>query len=185
MTLRTSVFIAASLDGYIARPDGGIDWLPDPPADEEHGYDAFIRDVDLHVIGRGTFEKVLTFDGWAYGSRRVLVLSRTLHADAIPKSVRATVSLHRGPVDAAFVRELESSGVTHAYVDGGQVIQSFLRAGLIDDMIITHIPVLIGRGLPLFGALPADIWWEHRSTRAFSSGLVQSSYRRAVARGPG
>lgn len=179
MTLRTSVFIAASLDGFIARPDGGIDWLDRPGFDEDHGYDAFIADIDLLVIGRGTYEKVLSFGGWAYGDRRVVVLSRTLRPDDLPDRVRATVTVHPGPVDTAFLRELEASGATHAYVDGGRVIQSFLREGLLDDMVITRIPVLLGSGLPLFGAVPGDVWWTHVATRSFASGLVQSTYRRS------
>ncbi|MEO6443870.1 MAG: dihydrofolate reductase family protein [Gemmatimonadaceae bacterium] len=177
--MRTSVFIAASLDGYIARPDGANDWLMQAATSgEDHGYDDFISTIDVMVLGRASFEKALTFDGWPYGALRVVVLSRTLSDADIPEALRAKVSIHPGPVDAPFVQWLGESGATHAYIDGGKVIQSFIRAGLLDDMIVTRIPVLLGSGLPLFGDVSPDVWWDHLSTRAFPSGLVQSEYRK-------
>lgn len=177
------VFIATSLDGFIARPDGGIDWLfHQPPTDppEDHGYDAFVSRVDTLVMGRGSFEKVMTFEQWPYAGLRVIVLSRTL--GELPADFRDKAELHRGSLEELRTKVQGSKGV---YVDGGQVIQSFLRLGLIDEMTVTRLPVLLGSGLPLFGPLTgdqqsADQWWQHQDTRVFAgSGMVQSTYRRA------
>jgi dihydrofolate reductase len=175
MPLRASAFIATSLDGYIARPDGGIDWLPDPSTStEDHGYDAFLADKDVIVMGRGTYELVLTFGGWPY-PLPVVVLSTTLRDADIPERARGKVTLHPGPVPA-LVRDLEGAGHRHAYVDGGQVITAFLAAGCLERITITRVPVLIGRGLPLFGEVARDLPFAHQRTVAFPSGLVQSTY---------
>lgn len=170
------VFIATSLDGYIARPDGDIDWLlqRDDP-NEEHGYDAFIADKDAIVMGRGSYDKVATFDPWPY-DRPVLVLSKRLAGTPVPDALRGKVRFaDLAPLDA--MRELARDGVRRVYVDGGQVVQAFLRAGLIADMVVTTVPVLIGAGRPLFGALPADRDLALVASRSFPSGLVQSTYR--------
>jgi len=170
------VFIATSLDGYIARPDGDIDWLlaRDDPQ-EDHGYDAFIADKDAIVMGRGGYEKVATFETWPY-DRPVLVLSRRLAGMPVPERLRGKVRFaDLSPHDA--MRELEQGGARRVYVDGGQVVQAFLRAGLIEDMVITTVPVLIGAGRKLFGELPDDRDLTLVASRAFPSGLVQSAYR--------
>jgi dihydrofolate reductase len=167
-----SVFIATSVDGFIARPNGNLDWLP-AGGGEEHGYDEFIATVDALVIGRGTFETVLTFDSWPYGSKRVIVLStRPLDLSAARGGVVEQMS---GPPEAIAAR-LDAEGVRHAYVDGGVTIQRFLRARLIQRLIITRVPVLIGEGIPLFGPLDSDVRLQHVATRTFPSGLVQSEY---------
>lgn len=168
------VFIASSLDGFIARPDGALDWLlsRDDPA-EDHGYDAFIARMDAIVMGRGTFEAVLDFPDWPY-SLPVLVLSNALKS--IPAPLRGKVTLSDlSPRDA--MRQLAAGGCRRAYIDGGRIIQSFLRDGLIHDMTLTTVPVLLGQGRPLFGTLPADIPLTHQSTTAFPSGLVQTTWR--------
>jgi dihydrofolate reductase len=170
------VFIATSLDGYIARPDGGIDWLlaRDDPQ-EDHGYGAFIADKDAIVMGRGSYEQVATFDPWPY-DRPVLVLSNRLAGTPVPEGLRGKVRFaDLAPVDA--MRALERDGARRVYVDGGQVVQAFLRAGLIDDMVVTTVPVLIGAGRPLFGELPRDRDVALVASRSFPSGLVQSTYR--------
>jgi len=156
------VFIATSLDGFIARADGDIDWLSqrDDPA-EDHGYSAFIADKDVIVMGRGSYEKVLTFESWFY-DRPVVVLSE---------------QLAHSPVPAALMEELAGQGVHRVYVDGGQLVQSFLRDGLVADMVITTVPVLIGSGRPLFGRLQQDVDLKLVSSCCFPSGLVQSTYR--------
>ncbi|WP_108879398.1 dihydrofolate reductase family protein [Anderseniella sp. Alg231-50] len=170
------VFIAISLDGFIARRDGNIDWLmKQQTSGEDHGYDAFMASVDGIIMGRGTFEKVLTFGDWSY-PKPVVVMSGTLNDADIPGDLRDKVQVSAlGP--AEIMRELADKGWARAYVDGGRVIQSFLQAGLISDMTLTHIPVLIGEGLPLFGKLDRDIDLEHLETRSFPSGLVSSTYR--------
>ncbi len=177
-SLRTSVFIATSLDGFIARENGDIDWLSvadqgkqDPT--EDYGYAAFFDTVDAVVMGRGTFEKVLTFGEWPYGSKAVVALSK--RQLEIPEHLSATVhATTSAPVELA--RELAEEGHRHAYIDGGQTIQSFLGAGLVDRLIITRIPVLLGAGRPLFGRLPADVRLRHVRTTDYANGLVQSEY---------
>lgn len=170
------VFIATSLDGYIARTDGGIDWLlsRDHP-DEDHGYNAFIKDIDGLIMGRGTFEKALSFDPWPY-ALPVVVMSKTLTFAKVPVHLRDKVRI----VDLSpsqLMKSLEQEGWKRTYVDGGQVIQSFLREKLIADLVITTVPVLLGRGRPLFGLLNEDVSLTHLKTAAFPSGLVQSTYR--------
>lgn len=170
------VFIAVSLDGYIARPDGGIDWLlsRDDPT-EDHGYDAFIADKDMIVMGRGSYEQVAGFDAWPY-DRPVLVLSARLAGTPVPARLAGKVRFaDLTPADA--MRAMEREGVRRVYVDGGRLVQSFLRANLIADMVITTAPVLIGAGRPLFGELPGDKSLSLVSSRSFPSGLVQSTYR--------
>ncbi|WP_343730016.1 dihydrofolate reductase family protein [Duganella sp.] len=169
------VFIATSLDGYIARHDGDIGWLlqRDDPA-EEHGYNDFIAGKDLIVMGRGCYQKVLTFDRWHY-ALPVLVLSRQLAGTAVPPALQGKVRFADLTPRQAMA-ELAQQGVRRIYLDGGQLVQSFLREGLVTDMVITTVPVLIGGGRPLFGALPNDIDLKLVSSRAFPSGLVQSTY---------
>ena len=170
------VFIATSLDGFIARPDGDIGWLleRDDPA-EDHGYTDFIADKGAIVMGRGSYEKVITMGEWAY-DRPVLVLSRQLAGTPVPDALQGKVRFcDATPRDA--MAQLEAQGVQRVYVDGGQVVQSFLREGLIADMVVTTVPVLIGAGRPLFGALPHDVSLRLESSRHFPSGLVQSAYR--------
>ncbi|WP_373376108.1 dihydrofolate reductase family protein [Cupriavidus nantongensis] len=170
------VFIATSLDGFIARPDGDIGWLleRDDPA-EDHGYTDFIADKGAIVMGRGSYEKVVTMGEWAY-DRPVLVLSRQLAGKPVPDALQGKVRFSDAtPHDA--MAHLEAEGVQRVYVDGGQVVQSFLREGWIADMVVTTVPVLIGAGRPLFGKLPHDVSLKLESSRHFPSGLVQSSYR--------
>jgi dihydrofolate reductase len=167
-----SVFVGTSVDGFIARPDGALDFLP-PGGGEPHGYDEFIASVDALVIGRKTFEAVLLFEAWPYGRKRVVVLSgRPVDLSAVRGGV---VEQMAGP-PAEIVSKLGARGIHHLYVDGGITIQRFLRAGLVDRLVITRVPVLIGEGIPLFGSLPRDIRLRHVSTRHFPSGLVQSEY---------
>jgi dihydrofolate reductase len=169
--MKASVFIATSLDGFIARANDDLDWLP-PGGGEEHGYEAFMSTVDALVVGRRTYEKVLTFDTWPYGQKPVVVLSTQALASAPPGAVVECMS---GP-PAEIVSRLAGRGVEHVYVDGGITIQRFLEAGLIQRLIITRIPVLLGSGIPLFGPLPRDIVLQHLGTRQYASGLVQSEY---------
>ncbi len=170
------VFIATSLDGFIARPDGSLDWLlsRDNPA-EDHGYTAFIAGMDCILMGRGTFETVATFPDWHY-TIPVHVLSATLAAQPVPDHLRSKVTFHDLSPDQAMAH-LAAQGHRRAYIDGGQIVQSFLRAGLIADLTITTAPVLIGQGRPLFGTLPQDVALIHEATTAWPSGLVQSRWR--------
>jgi len=170
------VFIATSLDGFIARPDGDIGWLlqRDDP-DEDHGYQEFIADKDAIVMGRGSYETVARFDPWPY-DRPVIVLSKRLAGTPMPAALEGKVRFSDAAPREAMA-ELERQGVRRVYVDGGQLVQSFIRAGLVDDMVITTVPVLIGTGRPLFGAVPRDLDLLLAGSRSFPSGLVQSTYR--------
>ena len=171
--MTASVFIGTSVDGFIARPNGDLDFLPEGGG-EPHGYNEFIASVDAIVIGRKTFETVLAFEAWPYGDMRVVVLSsRPLDLSAVPGGV---VEQMAGP-PAEIVSQLAARGIKHLYIDGGITIQRFLREGAIQRLIITRVPVLIGEGIPLFGSLPRDIRLRHLATRHYPSGLVQSEYQ--------
>jgi dihydrofolate reductase len=165
------VFIGTSLDGFIARANGDFDFLP-PGGGEPHGYHEFMATVDALVIGRKTFETVLAFDAWPYGDKPVFVLSTRPLAPAPAGAV--VEHLSGEPADIA--SQLDARGIAHVYVDGGVTIQRFLRAGLIQRLIITRVPVLIGDGIPLFGPTSRDIPLTHVATRHYASGLVQSEY---------
>lgn len=167
-----SVFVGTSVDGFIARRNDDLDFLPEGGG-EPHGYDEFIASVDAIVMGRKTFEKVLTFAVWPYGDKRVVVLSsRPVDLSAAAGGV--VEQMAGSP--AEIVSQLEASGAQHLYIDGGITIQEFLRAGLIQRLVITRVPVLIGDGIPLFGSLPDDVRLRHVATRQYQSGLVQSEY---------
>jgi dihydrofolate reductase len=170
--MTASVFIGTSVDGFIARKNDELDFLPEGGG-EAHGYTEFIASVDAIVIGRKTFEKVLTFGSWAYGKKRVVVLSSRPVDLSV---VRGGVVEQMAGAPAEIVSQLAARGVHNLYVDGGDTIQRFLRAGMIQRLIITRVPVLIGEGVPLFGALPHDVRLRHVATRSYPSGLVQSEY---------
>jgi dihydrofolate reductase len=169
--VKATVFIATSLDGFIARANGHLDWLP-PGGGEPHGYDEFIATVDALVIGRKTFETVLAFDTWPYGDKPVIVLSTNPLPPAPPGALVERMS--GDPLD--ILSRLAARGIRHVYVDGGITIQRFLQAGLIQRLIITRIPILLGEGIPLFGPLTRDIILSHVATQQYASGLVQSEY---------
>ena len=184
--MKASAYVATSLDGYIARENGDLDWLPGGGSDdsndsnEDYGYQAFMDTVDVLVMGRNTYEKVLTFGDWPYGDKRVVVLSsRTLD---IPSRLAQSVESMSGS-PAELVRRLLERGARHLYVDGGKTIQGFLEAGLLQELTITRVPVLIGSGIPLFGPLRWDVKLRHIETRHFANGLVQSRYE-VLAPGP-
>ena len=170
------VFIATSVDGFIARENGDIGWLleRDDPT-EDHGYDAFIADKDVIVMGRGSFDSIRHVTPWPY-NRPVLVLSASLSEGDLPQELSGQVRIS-ATTPADTMAMLQAEGRRRAYVDGGQIVQAFLRAGLIADMVITQVPVLLGSGRRLFGTIPSDIPLIHQATRTFPSGLVQSMYR--------
>ena len=167
-----TVFVGTSLDGFLARRDGSFDFLPEGGG-EPHGYDEFIAGIDAIVVGRNTFDVVRAFPQWPYGKKRVVVLS----SKPVDFSfVRDGVVEWMSGEPAEIVAKLAATGAKNLFVDGGLTIQRFLAAGLIERVVITRVPVLIGEGIPLFGALTADIQLRHVSTRSFPSGLVQSEY---------
>ena len=175
--MKVSVYIATSLDGFIARADGGIDWLVDagdPNDPEDYGYAAFMAGVDCLVMGRNTFEMAMSFPEWPHEGKRVIVLSRALRK--VPQQAKGKIEIFASGIEKLMAK-LESEGVRRIYVDGGKTIQSFLKAGLVDDLTLTRIPVLIGSGVPLFGSLEDDVRLVHVSTTVFKSGFVQSIYK--------
>ena len=170
------VFIATSLDGFIARTNGSLDWLPGAngtTVDEDHGFNTFMGGVDALVMGSRTYEKVLDLGFWPYGDKPVIVLT-TRPGELQPPPSGAVEFLSGDPL--AVAAQLDQRGLHHVYLDGGQTIRRFLAAGLVRRLIVTRIPILLGEGIPLFGELGRDVPLRHVATRSFPSGLVQSEY---------
>lgn len=177
VAIKCSVFIASSLDGFIARKNGSLDWLPGSDGEtggEDYGFNEFFMSIDTLVVGRNTYDLALTFKEWPYRGKKVIVLS-----SGFPKTPKNLAEGVEGTSSSPkeLIHRLASSGSVHVYVDGGKTIQSFLQANLIHEMTITRIPILIGDGISLFGPLVHDIKLQHLSTRAFESGFVQSKYK--------
>ncbi|WP_433971690.1 dihydrofolate reductase family protein [Tunturiibacter lichenicola] len=170
--MKLSVFCGVSVDGFLARPDHSLDFL-ETGEQEPHGFEEFYNSVDVVVIGRKTFDVVLTFGEWPYGKKQVVVLSSNpLNFSSIKNGVVEQMSGEPSEV----VTQLKARNFKHAYTDGGITIQRFLSSGMIDRMIVTRVPILIGTGIPLFGPIPHDITLRHLATRTFKGGLVQSEY---------
>jgi dihydrofolate reductase len=169
------VYIATSLDGYIAAIDGGLNWLYEipNPNNDDYGYTEFLSGIDAIVMGRGTYEKVLSFEQWPY-EKPAFVLSRTL--TSVPDALADKVEFIKGDLKP-LVRELNARGYQNLYIDGGKTIQSFLAEDLIDVMIIARIPVLLGNGIPLFGKMTHDIKFSHQKTDIYGD-IVKSFYTR-------
>lgn len=174
--MKASVFVGVSVDGFLARSNGAVDFLPDEGG-ESHGFEEFWASVDVVVIGRNTYEWVYNYGGWVYGKKRIVVLSsRTLDFTEVRQRASDVNVEQITGEPAEVVAKLEASGVKHAYIDGGVTIQRFLRAGLIQRLIVTRVPVLIGQGIPLFGTLPHDIKLRHVATQTYATGLVKTEY---------
>lgn len=173
--MRTTAYIGTSLDGFIARKDGEIDWLIQFENSEiNQSYLDFANEIDAIVMGRGTFEKVITFPSWPY-LQKVFVLSTQIKE--IPNNLKEKVTiLLMEPKE--LLPYLSNKGYSNIYVDGGKMIQSFLKEDLLDTLIITRVPMLIGNGIPLFGLLDNDITFKHVQTNIFSNGLVKSHYEK-------
>ena len=170
--MQVSVFVGTSVDGFIARRNGSFDFL-DEGGGEPHGYTEFFASVDALVIGRKTFETVLGFPEWPYEDKMVVVLSsgsfdlsgvRGRHVEQMAGAPREIVS------------KLAAKGIKHVYLDGGDTIQRFLRDGCVHRMTITRVPVLIGDGIALFGAVQRDIKLRHVATTTYAGGLVKTEY---------
>lgn len=177
MNPTVSVFIATSLDGYIARRNGDIDWLDAAnaavPEGEDCGYSTLMQSIDALVMGRNSYEKVLSFGTWPYGETPVIVLSRKPIAfpDNLPKSVQ-----HSSETPHELYQRLSRAGVEHIYLDGGKTIQRFLDAGLIDELTITVIPIILGDGIPLFGPTKSDVSLNCMDVKVYEFGFVQLKY---------
>lgn len=170
------VFIATSLDGFIATKDGGIDWLLEIPNPEnsDYGYNDFIKKIDGIIMGRKTFEMALTFKEWPY-NKRVFVLSNSLKM--IPENLVNEVEIVNGDLKE-LIHRLRGRGFENFYIDGGKTIQSFLKENLIDGMIITYVSVLLGEGIPLFGTLQQNVKFKAIKTEILNEHLVQTRYIR-------
>ena len=175
--MRNFVYIATSLDGFIATNNGGIDWLMEIPNPQksDYGYADFISQIDALVMGRKTFEKVLSFGGeWPY-DKPVFVLSETL--SEIPEIVMGRVEFINGTIKD-ILKQLNEKGYNNLYIDGGKTIQSFLKEDLIDELIITTVPILLGDGYPLFSKLSESLKFIHKKTDIYDNGLVKNHYSR-------
>lgn len=170
------VYIATSLDGYIATEDGGVGWLDDIPNPEQSdfGFAEFMAGIDALVMGRSTFDVVLDMGEWPY-EKPVFVLSRSI--TEIPDHLLGKASLLQG-TPAEIIATLEASGLSRLYIDGGKVVQQFLNAGLVDEMVIARVSVLLGKGIPLFADLEGVSKWRHRQTEVLNETLTKSWYVR-------
>lgn len=177
MTKKNSVFIATSIDGYIADKNGGIDWLnsiPNPDNDDM-GYVEFTNNIDALVMGRTTFETVCGFDvDWPY-LKPVFVLSNTLNE--IPESHEEKAFLIKGTL-TEIIEQINKKGYNRLYIDGGTTIRNFLKADLIDEIIITTIPILLGGGSSLFSELPNELKFELIATKTYLNQITQRHYKR-------
>jgi len=174
--MANTIYIATSIDGYIAREDGSIDWLMDLPNPEksDYGFSEFLKRMDGIIIGRKTFETVLGFNPWPY-TKPVFVLSTTLKE--LPDGFSGKAEIVKGELNN-IIDSLKKKGISNLYIDGGKTIQSFLKEDLIDEMIITRIPILLGSGIPLFGKNGLELNFEHIDTKIYNNILVRSKYLR-------
>jgi dihydrofolate reductase len=169
--LKCSVYIATSVDGYIARPDGGLDWLARVEAEgEDYGYAAFVAGVDALVIGRNTYDTVLGFGQWPYAGKRCVVLTRR------PADPRDDVEFFEGE-PGPLLERLAQEAVRHVYVDGGVVIRQFLAAGLIHELTLSVIPIVLGSGIRLFAGGEPELGLTLVACHSWPTGLVQLHYR--------
>ena len=167
---KVSVYIATSIDGYIAGKDGSFDWLQyGHVGDEDYGSKKFINSVDALILGRNTYEVVSGFDEWPYKEKRVIVLSKTL------KEVREEAELYCGDIHH-LLSVLHAENVKHVWVDGGITVSKFLEAGVVDELTISIIAMILGSGIPLFSTINREQTCRLVSSQAYPSGLVQLKY---------
>jgi dihydrofolate reductase len=181
--VKASVFLAISLDGYIADKDGSVEFLnafqssASAATDGDMGFSDFLNSIDLLIMGRKTFDQVVSFgdDQWPYGDKQVWIWSKNPSSVHIPQ-IRSTNTVAVSEAPSELMSLAQQKGYRHAYVDGGTTIQQFLQKDCIDDFILTRVPILLGEGIPLFSGI-RRLSLEHLSTKAYSNGLVQSHYR--------
>ncbi|MCF7825528.1 MAG: dihydrofolate reductase family protein [Candidatus Marinimicrobia bacterium] len=177
--MKITVFMAGSLDGFIADENGGVGWLNDLPtpedSKEDYGYSVLIHSVDRLVMGRTTFNQVLGFGSWPYGALPVTVLSHEAPPENIPED--AIVSFAEGSPET-LVKQFKSEGDKHIYLDGGNVVQQFLKDGLVDEIILTQVPVLLGKGISLFKEPLNEAVWQVERVSSYSNGFVQTQFKK-------
>jgi dihydrofolate reductase len=174
--MKITVFIATSLDGFIARENGEVDWLSGPEIDDigdDYGFQQFMESIDTIVMGRNTFDFIAASGQWFYGDKTFIIL--TSREIQIPANFPQTIETFNGS-PSELIDLLNKKGAKHIYLDGGKTIQDFLNAGLVQQIIITRIPILLGKGIPLFGTVPNDIKLKHIETKSYVNGIVQSRY---------
>ena len=181
MIHKNSVYIGTSIDGYIADRNGGLEWLDiiPNPNQESMGYYEFMEDIDALVMGRVTFETVLGFGiDWPY-EKPVYVLSQTLRE--VPENLQGKVFLKKGNLQN-ILKEIHKDGCNRLYIDGGGTIQSFLKEDLIDEMIITQIPILLGGGTKLFGEHAKLLEFECIESKILLGKIPQNHFIRVRAK---
>ena len=171
-----TAYLGMSLDGFIAGPNDELDWLDEPEHSDgvDYGYAAFMDSVDALVMGRRTFETVTGLvEEWPY-DKPVIVMSATL--TELPAHVTRSEIFSGSPAEV--VALAEERGWASLYVDGGKLASSFLNDGLLDELIVSVLPVALGTGVPVFGALADHTWLKLASTESFDNGMVQLRYTR-------
>ena len=170
------VYIATSLDGYIARKDGNLEWLMESPNPEnsDYGFSDFMDRIDGILMGRNTFETVAGFNQWPY-TKPVFILSNTMKK--VPDGYQDKARIVNGDLKD-LIKSLNKNGIRKIYVDGGKTIQSFLKQGLIDKLIITRVPIILGSGIPLFADMDHEIKFKLVNTEILNEDLVKSTYIR-------
>jgi dihydrofolate reductase len=177
MKNKNIVFVAKSLDGFIAGKNGELDWLDSTPNPEniDMGFISLMEEIDAIVMGRITFDMVCSFEGqWPY-NKHIFVLSNSLKE--VPEKVKNKASLLKGDV-TEILKSIHGEGFHKLYIDGGKTVQHFLAEDLIEELIITTIPILLGDGVPLFSFLPKSLELNHLKTEVFLNQIVQSKYER-------
>ena len=171
--MKFSVYMANSLDGFIAREDGNVDWLNNYNEEDktDYGFDDFISTVDIIVMGRKTFELVAAFDGWFYQDAQIVVLSNSL--SEVPEHLEDKVTIYNGEIEDLVEKFDEDF---HIYVDGGSVVTQFLEKDLITDITLTTVPILLGKGIKLFSQISHEIELDLMSSESYTSGLIMSRY---------
>lgn len=171
---KISVYIATSMDGFIAKENDGLDWLENinpPGCNEDYGFKEFLSTIDTLVMGRGTYKIASSVEDWPYKGKRVVVLSQSL------SEVRKDAELYNGDV-TTLLHKLHSEGTKHIYIDGGVTISQFIAASLIDQIIISIVPVILGKGISLYKNIINESWYKLLSTQSYPNGLVQLRYLR-------
>ena len=173
--MKNFVYIAVSLDGFIATKDGGVAWLDEihNPTGSDLGYREFLSNIDALLMGRNSFEKVASFPEWPY-DKKVFVFSNSLKS--INPGLIDKAEIVSGTLEAV-LKQINDRGYRNLYIDGGKTVSSFLARNLIDEMTITTIPVLLGAGIPLFSGLKSKINLTHVSTEVCLNALVKTTYR--------
>ncbi len=174
--MKNSVYIATSLDGYIARKDGSIDWLVSipNPTESDYGFSEFMEGIDGIIMGRNTFETLLTFDEWPY-AKKIFVLSNTLQS--MSEHLQDRAEIVSGDLQQ-ILKNLHARGIYNLYIDGGKTIQSFLKEDLIDELTITRASIILGDGIPLFGNSSKALEFKHIHTEVLNDMLVKSTFQR-------